>query len=68
MQRFSKLKPKTDLTPDKDDVLFDGGHLSVINYEDWSIIKEPDFVVCIIYLLEENQFILKMFYFFQECE
>lgn len=62
MEKFSKLKPKTDLTPDKDDVLFDGGHLSVINYEDWSIIKEPDFVVCIIYLLEENQFILRQEY------
>jgi len=59
MQQFSKLKPQTDFTPKQDDVLFDGGHLSVINYEDWSVIKEPDFVVCIIYLIEENQFILR---------
>ena len=59
MQQFSKLKPKTDFTPDKDDVVYDGGHLSVINYEDWSIVKEPDFVVCIIYLIEENQFLLR---------
>lgn len=59
MQQFSKLKPQTDSTPKKDDVLYDGGHLSVINYEDWSVIKEPDFVVCIIYLIEENQFILR---------
>ena len=59
MEKFSKLKPKTDFTPDKDDVVYDGGHLSVINYEDWSIVKEPDFVVCIIYLIEENQFLLR---------
>ena len=59
MQQFSKLKPQTDFTPKQDDVLFDGGHLSVINYEDWSVIKEPDFVVCIINLIEENQFILR---------
>ena len=59
MEKFSKLKPQTDFTPKQDDVLFDGGHLSVINYEDWSVIKEPDFVVCIIYLIEENQFILR---------
>lgn len=59
MQQFSKLKPQTDFTPKQDNVLFDGGHLSVINYEDWSVIKEPDFVVCIIYLIEENQFILR---------
>lgn len=59
MQRFSKLKPKTDFTPDEDDIAYDGKHLSVINYEDWSFVKEPDFVVCIIYLIEENQFILR---------
>ena len=59
MQQFSKLKPQTDFTPKQDDVLYDGGHLSVINYEDWTVIKEPDFVVCIIYLIEENQFILR---------
>lgn len=59
MQQFSKLKPQTDFTPKKDDVLYDGGHLSVINYEDWSIIKESDLIVCIIYLIEENAFILR---------
>ena len=59
MQQFTKLKPQTDFTPKQDDVLYDGGHLSVINYEDWTVIKEPDFVVCIIYLIEENQFILR---------
>jgi hypothetical protein len=59
MEKFSKLKPKTELSVDKDDVIYDGGHLSVINYEDSSIIKEQDFVVCIIYLIEENQFILR---------
>jgi 8-oxo-dGTP pyrophosphatase MutT (NUDIX family) len=59
MQQFSKLKDKNEIKPDKDDVVYDGAHLSVINYEDWTIIKEPDFVVCIIYLIEENQFILR---------
>jgi hypothetical protein len=48
MQQFSKLKDKNEIKPDKDDVVYDGAHLSVINYEDWTIIKEPDFVVCII--------------------
>jgi 8-oxo-dGTP pyrophosphatase MutT (NUDIX family) len=59
MEKFSKLKPKTELSVDKDDVLYDGGHLSVVSYEDWTVVKESDFVVCIIYLIEENQFILR---------
>lgn len=59
MEKFSKLKDKNEIKPDKDEVLFDGGHLSVISYEDWTIVKESDFVVCIIYLIEENQFILR---------
>jgi len=59
MEKFSKLKDKNEIKPDKDNVLFDGGHLSVVEYEDWSVIKEPDFVVCIIYLIEEEQFLLR---------
>lgn len=59
MQQFTKLKPKTEFEPKEDHVLYDGGHLSVIKYEDWSVIKESDFVVCIIYLIEEDQFILR---------
>jgi hypothetical protein len=59
MKRFSTLKPQTDLIPDKDDVEWSNDYISIINYKDWSVIKESDFVVCIIYLIEENQFILR---------
>ena len=59
MQQFSNLKPKTDFTTDENDVEWSNDHISIINYEDWSIIKEADFVVCIIHLIEENQFILR---------
>ncbi len=59
MQVFSKIKPNSDTVTDKDEVLFKNDYLSVIDYEGWGIIKESDFVVCIIYLIEENQFLLR---------
>jgi 8-oxo-dGTP pyrophosphatase MutT (NUDIX family) len=31
----------------------------VVNFEDWHIIKESDFVVCIPYLVESNQIIIR---------
>jgi 8-oxo-dGTP pyrophosphatase MutT (NUDIX family) len=33
--------------------------VKVINYEDWTVIKESDFVVCIPYLIDSNQIILR---------
>jgi 8-oxo-dGTP pyrophosphatase MutT (NUDIX family) len=33
--------------------------MKVINYEDWTVIKESDFVVCIPYLIDSNQMILR---------
>lgn len=60
MQRFTNLKTNIDLTvSDKDEILYKNEYVSLIKYEDWTIIKESDFVVCIIYLIEENQFILR---------
>lgn len=60
MQRFTKLKTNVNLENDnKEKVLFKNDYVSVIEYEDWTIIKESDLVVCIIYLIEENQFILR---------
>lgn len=59
MEKFTKLKPKTEFTEDKDDILFSNKYMKVINYEDWTIIKESDFVVCIPYLIDSNQIILR---------
>jgi hypothetical protein len=59
MQKFSNLKPETDFTPDKNDIEWSNDHISVINHEEGTFVKEADFVVCIIYLIEENQFILR---------
>jgi len=59
MEKFTKLKPKTEFTDDKEDILFSNKYMKVINYEDWTIIKESDFVVCIPYLIDSNQIILR---------
>jgi 8-oxo-dGTP pyrophosphatase MutT (NUDIX family) len=59
MQQFSNLKPENEITPKKKNTLFSNDYVSVIDYEDWSIIDESDMVVCIIYLIEQNQFILR---------
>ena len=59
MEKFTKLKPKTEFTEDKDDILFSNKYMKVINYEDWTVIKESDFVVCIPYLIDSNQMILR---------
>ncbi len=58
MEKFSKMKPEKEIT-DKSDVLYTDDHIEIIKYEDWSIIKDKDIVVCIIYLIETNQFILR---------
>ena len=60
MQRFSKLKPREekDLT-DKDDIKYSDDYVKVVNYEDWSIVKEKDAVICIPYLIETNQIVIR---------
>ena len=59
MEKFTKLRPKTEFTEDKEDILFSNKYMKVINYEDWTVIKESDFVVCIPYLIDSNQIILR---------
>ncbi len=59
MEKFSKLKPKTDFVEDKEDIVYSNDYVKVINFEDWTIVKESDFVVCIPYLIDSNQIILR---------
>lgn len=62
MQRFSKLKPKDEFAEGKEKVLYQDDNIKVINYEDWSVVEEKDCVVCIPYLIETNQVILRYEY------
>lgn len=62
MEKFSKMKDIDLFKDPKDEELYDDLHLKVIKYEDWSIIKQKDYVVCIPYLIESNQFIMRYEY------
>jgi 8-oxo-dGTP pyrophosphatase MutT (NUDIX family) len=62
LEKFSKLKPKNDFNEPKDEIKYEDGKLKIVNYEDWSIIKERDVVVCIPYLIESNQMVLRYEY------
>lgn len=53
------MKNKNILSDPKDEILYDDDYLKIIKYEDWSVISERDLVVCIPYLIETNQFIMR---------
>lgn len=62
MEKFSKIKPSDKFKKVEDDILFDNDYVKVINYEDWSIIKEKDLIVCIPYFIESNEFLIRYEY------
>jgi 8-oxo-dGTP pyrophosphatase MutT (NUDIX family) len=62
VEKFSKLKPKAEFDDDKDKVLYQDKNFQVVQFEDWSILKERDCVVCIPFLIETNQIILRYEY------
>jgi hypothetical protein len=62
VEKFSKLRPKNEFSEPDEDIKYEDGKLKIINYEDWSIIKERDCVDCIPYLIESNQMVLRYEY------
>lgn len=62
MEKFSRMKPKNEFEEGKEKVLYSDKTIKVIEYDNWSIIKEKDLVVCIPYLIEKNEFILRYEY------
>ena len=62
MEKFSKLKPKDEFADDKEKVLYQDNHFQVVQFENWSILKERDAVVCIPFLIETNQIVLRYEY------
>lgn len=59
MEKFSKLKPNSTKVKKKERIAWKNDFMSIIDFEDWSYMKEGDMVVCIIHLIEQNQFILR---------
>lgn len=57
MDKFSKLK-KVERKK-KESVLYKDDHIKLVSFEDWSIIDGKDCVMCIPYLIETNEIILR---------
>lgn len=62
MDKFSKLKNKEEVKEKKDKVLYSDEHIKLVSYEDWSILKSRDCVMCIPYLIETNEIVLRQEY------
>jgi len=62
MERFSSLKPKDEFKEGKEKVLFSDKNLKIVQFEDWSVIKDRDIAVCIPYLIDTNQIVLRYEY------
>ncbi len=62
MEKFSKLRPKNEFNEPDEDIVYQDEKLKVVKFEDWSVIKEKDCIVCIPYLIESNQMVLRYEY------
>lgn len=61
MEKFTKLKNTENLTS-KDKVVYQDDYITIIDYDEWNIVKERDGVICIPYLIETNQIIVRQEY------
>jgi len=62
LEKFSKIRPKNDFNEPDEDIVYQDDKLKIVKFEDWSIIKEKDCIVCIPYLIESNQMVLRYEY------
>lgn len=60
MDKFSKIKRKTSVP--KEEIKYQDEKLKIIKFEGWSIVNDRDCVVCIPYLIESSQIILRYEY------
>jgi len=62
VEKFSKLRPKNEFNEPDEDIVYQDEKLKVVKFENWSVIKEKDCIVCIPYLIESNQMVLRYEY------
>lgn len=60
MDKFSKIREE-EVRPEEK-VLYKDDYTRLIEYEGWSVLEEPDNVICIPFLIEYNQFIIRQEY------
>ena len=60
MDKFTKIDGKKEKTQSKkEDILFKNEYIKVLDFEDYTFIDQKDGVVCIPYLIESNQIIIR---------
>lgn len=62
MDKFSNLKPKDEFPEEKNKVLFSNDNFKIVEFEDWSVLKSKDAVICIPFLIETNEMVLRYEY------
>lgn len=62
MEKFSKMRPKSEFDEPKDKELFSNDRIKLIEYEDWTMLKIRDCVICIPILVETNQIVMRYEY------
>jgi 8-oxo-dGTP pyrophosphatase MutT (NUDIX family) len=62
LTKFSNLRPKNEFNEPDDEIVYQDDKIKIVKYEDWSILKEKECVVCIPYLIESNQMVLRYEY------
>jgi 8-oxo-dGTP pyrophosphatase MutT (NUDIX family) len=63
MEKFSRIKPESNYQINgnvkKTQILYSDDYIEIVKYEDWTIQKGKDFVICIPVLLEQNKFVIR---------
>jgi 8-oxo-dGTP pyrophosphatase MutT (NUDIX family) len=62
VDKFSKMRQKNEFDEPKDKELYSKGPIKLVEYEDWTILKNNDCIICIPILIETNQVVLRYEY------
>jgi len=60
MERFTKISKKKD--DDKKTILWSDENVTVVKFEDWTIIEGQDCVICVPILVDNNQVVFRQEY------
>ena len=59
MDKFTKMNKRKPVK-EKNELLYDGGHMKVMQIDNWSYIEEPDSICVLPIIIEDNQILVRM--------
>jgi 8-oxo-dGTP pyrophosphatase MutT (NUDIX family) len=62
IKKFTKLNPDKPNSQNKDKLVYKDFAIQIYDYDDWRFVKQKDGVICIPYLIETNQIIVRQEY------